>query len=58
MKINYPRLLAYEEVDSAMDEWYNDDSINCEIYEYLGWTWAEYVRYVAIGELPKADKYK
>lgn len=56
--MTYTRLLTEEEVSAAMDEWCSDDSLNCALHEYLGWTWVEYAHYVGTGELPKPDKYK
>lgn len=54
----YFRLLTEEEVDNAIDEWHNNDKLDCALHEYLGWTWNEYAYWVETCELPQKDKYK
>ncbi|OUD15584.1 hypothetical protein [Thioflexithrix psekupsensis] len=31
-----------DEIDDFVDNWHEDETINCELHEYLGMTWEEY----------------
>ena len=39
-----------EKIDDKIAEWHNSES-TLEIYEYLGWTKAQYDHFVKYGEL-------
>jgi hypothetical protein len=49
-------------IASAIDNWHNSvgyglfDPVNVTIYEYLGWTWEEYARWVETNE-PPPERY-
>lgn len=39
------------EILDKIDEWHDGDH-DCNLYEFLGWSWAEYCDYIDNGKIP------
>lgn len=42
----------FNAIDEAVDAWHTNYFINCQLHEFLGWTWEEYKAFVERCELP------
>jgi len=47
-----PPKSADEAVDDLIDEWHENDSLDCKLHEYLEWTEDQYSRWVETCKLP------
>ena len=47
------RMYTDEELDDLIDKWHNGAGKGKQLYEFLGWTWAEYKRWVERGIKPE-----